>query len=155
MQPLASLPEMDTSDLRLAKLKLHKDKLNLVIVKNGEVVFDTGAHGLGGFLLAIENIGTKLIDASVADRIVGRAAAFLCTYVKIASVFAFTISAGGLEMLRKNGIHCEYKHLVPHILNSTQTAICPFEELTSDLTDPEEAYLKLKTEVGCLRLESS
>ncbi len=155
MQPSASLPEMDTSDLRFSKLRLRKDKLNLVIVKDGKVVFDTGAHGLSGFLLAIEKVGTELVDASVADRVVGRAAAFLCTYVKIASVFAVTISAVGLEVLRENGIYCEYKDLVPHILNSAQTDICPFEELVSGLRDPEEAYLKLKDQVGCLRSKGS
>ncbi len=146
---------MDLSDLRYAKRELSQNNLNLVIVKKGTIVFKTRSPGIGGFLLAIENVGTKLVDASAADRIVGRAAAFLCTYVKIASVFAVTMSAEGLEVLRKNEIHYEYKQLVPHILNSAQTTSCPFEELTSGLTDPEEAYLKLKSEVGYLKSKGS
>jgi hypothetical protein len=146
---------MNFSDLRYAKHELHQNDLNLVIVKNGTIVFETRSPGIGGFLLAIENVGTELVDSSVADRIVGRAAAFLCTYAEIASVFAVTMSTEGLEVLRKNEIHYEYKQLVPHILNSAQTAICPFEELTSGLMDPKEAYLKLKNEVGYLKSEGS
>lgn len=146
---------MNLSDLRYAKLELHQNNLNLVIVKNGNTVFETRSPGISGFLLVIENVGTELVDASAADRIVGRAAAFLCAYAEIASVFAATISAEGLEVLRKREIHCEYKHLVPHILNSTQTAVCPFEELTSGLTDPKEAFLKLKGEVNRLRPKGS
>jgi hypothetical protein len=141
---------MNLADLRYAKLELRQHNLNLVIVKNGNLVFKTRSPGIIGFLLAIEKVGADLVDASVADRIVGRAAAFLCAYAEIASVFAVTISAEGREVLKKSEIHCEYKHLVPHILNSTQTAICPFEELTSGLMDPEEAFLKLKGEVGPL-----
>jgi hypothetical protein len=146
---------MNSSDLRYAKRELHQNDLNLVIVKKRKILFETRSPGIGGFLLAIENVGTELVDASVADRIVGRAAAFLCTYVRIASVFAVTISAVGLEVLRENGIYCEYKDLVPHILNSAQTDICPFEDLVSGLRDPEEAYLKLKDQVGCLRSKGS
>ena len=137
---------MNLSDLRYAKRELHQNDLNLAIVKKGKILFETRSPGIGGFLLAIENVGTKLVDSSAADRIVGRAAAFLCTYAEIASVFAVTMSAEGLEVLRKNEIRYEYKQLVPHILNSAQTAICPFEDLTSGLTDAEEAYLKLKNE---------
>ncbi len=139
---------MHTSDLRLARLKLHKDKLNLVIVKNGAVVFDTGAHGLSGFLLAIEKLGKELAGASVADRILGRAAALLCAYSEVASVFAVTISEEGVQMLRRNDILYEYDNLIPNILNYDRTDVCPFEKLTADLVNPEEAYAKLKRKVS-------
>lgn len=135
---------MDTSDLRLAKLILHRSNLNLVIVKKGKVVFETGAHGIRGFLLAIEKLGKALVGSSVADRIVGRAAAFLCAYGKVASVHAVTISEEGVQILRKNNIPYEYENLVPNILNYDRTDVCPFEKLTAGLVNPKEAYLKLK-----------
>jgi hypothetical protein len=135
---------MDTSDPRLAKRRLHETNLNLVIVKKGKVVFETKAHGLSGFLLAIEKFGKELIGSSVADRIVGRAAALLCAYGEVASVFAVTLSKEGVLILRKNSILCEYENLVPNILNYDCTDVCPFEKLVAGLMSPKEAYLKLK-----------
>lgn len=139
---------MDMSDQRLAKLRLHKHKLNLVIVKSGKVVFDTGAHGLSGFLLAIKILGKEMSGSSVADRILGRAAAFLCAYSEIASVFAVTISEGGAQTLRKNNIPYEYENLVPNILNHDRTDMCPFEQLTVGLVSPKEAYAKLRARMS-------
>ncbi len=139
---------MEVPDLRLAKLTLRKGNLNLVIVKKGTVVFDTDAHGISGFLLAIEKIGTELACSSVADRIVGRAAAFLCVYCEVASVFAVTLSEEGLQILRKYNVPCEYENLVPNILNYDGTEICPFEKLTANLATPKEAYKRLKQKVG-------
>lgn len=139
---------MDTPDLRLARRRLHETNLNLVIVKKERVVFETEAHGIGGFLLAIERLGKKMVGSAVADRIVGRAAALLCAYGEVASVFAVTTSEDGIQILRENNIPYEYEKLVSNILSYDRTDICPFEKLTTDLKNPEEAYAKLKQEVG-------
>ena len=135
---------MDTPDLRLAKRKLHENNLNLVIVRKEEVVFETGAHGIGGFLLAIEKLGKNMVDSAVADRIIGRAAALLCAYSEVASAFAVTISEDGIQILRENAIPYKYENVVLHILSYDRKDICPFEKLTADLKNPKEAYARLK-----------
>lgn len=145
---------MDTPDLRLARLTLHESNLNLVIVKKGEVVFDTRAHGIGGFLLAIDKLGKELVGSSVADRIVGRAAALLCAYCEVASVFAVTVSEEGAQTLIRNNIPHEYENIVPNILNYDRTDICPFEKLTAGLMDPKEAYEKLKRKASSSMLKT-
>jgi len=139
---------MDNPDIRLAKRRLHENNLNLVIVKRERIVFETGAHGIGGFLLAVEKLGKKMVGSAVADRIVGRAAALLCAYGEVASVFAVTISEDGMQILRENAIPCEYENVVSNILSYDRTDICPFEKLAADLRNPKEAYAKLKQEIG-------
>jgi len=139
---------MDNPDIRLAKRRLHENNLNLVIVKRERIVFETGAHGIGGFLLAVEKLGKKMVGSAVADRIVGRAAALLCAYGEVASVFAVTISEDGMQILRENAIPCEYENRVSNILSYDRTDICPFEKLAADLRNPKEAYAKLKQEIG-------
>lgn len=139
---------MDNPDIRLAKRRLHENNLNLVIVKRERIVFETGAHGIGGFLLAIEKLGKKMVGSAVADRIVGRAAALLCAYGEVASVFAVTISEDGMQILRENAISYEYENRVSNILSYDRTDICPFEKLAADLRNPKEAYAKLKQEIG-------
>ena len=135
---------MNAIDLEIAKLTLKEKNLSLVIVNNGKVVFETKKQGVNGFLQAIETLNQDLIEASVADKIVGVAAALLFVYSGLSSVFAFTISKGGLKVLEDNNIVCQFEKKVSNILNRSKTDVCPFEKLAMDSKSSDEAYLKLK-----------
>lgn len=135
-------------DLEAAKLRLKRGNLTLVIVKDGEVIFETSLHSIKGFLEAIEKLGEKIAGSFVADRIVGRAAAMLCAYSKVAYVFAVTMSEEGREVLKHHNIPYQYENLVPNILNYKAEDLCPLEKLTLNITNPEEAYEKLKLFLG-------
>jgi hypothetical protein len=132
-------------DLELAKSKLMDEDLSLVIVKNGKVIFETQKQGITGFLEAIERLDKNLVDASAADKIVGVAAAMLCVYAEMASVFALTISEEGKKVLSDNNIVYLFERIVPHILNRSKNDVCPFEKLAMTSNDPEEAYVKLSS----------
>ena len=132
-------------DLKLAECRLKQKNLDLVLAKNGRIIFENGSQGIRGLLHAIEKLGKESIGSSVADRIVGRAAAMLCAYFKAASVFAVTISEEGMKVLEDNKVFYRFENRVPNILNQEGTDICPFEKLVMDFTKPEEAYKKLKS----------
>ena len=136
---------MNALDLEIAKLKLIEEDLSLVIVKNGKVVFETRKQGVSGFLQAIEKLNRNLVEASVADKIVGLAAAMLCVYSGVSSVFALTVSEGGIRVLEGNNIVCLFEKKVSNILNRSKTDVCPFEKLAMDSRNSEEAFLKLKS----------
>ncbi len=142
---------MRNRDLKLAKSQLKEKNLTLVIVKEGEIIFETERQGIGGFLQAIKNLGKRLAASSVADRIVGAAAAMLCVYSEISSVFAVTISEEGIKVLKEKDIVYQFENKVPNILNNDKTDICPFEKLVIGSRKPKEAYKKLKSfiESGC------
>jgi len=132
-------------DLELAKHRLKQKNLDLVIAKNGKIVFQNGFKGIRGLLNAREKLGKESIGSSIADRIVGRAAALLCAYSKATSVFAITISGEAIKVLEDNKIFHRFENRVPNILNYEGNDICPFEKLVMGLTKPEEAYEKLKS----------
>ena len=136
--------KVQDQDLELAKSKMLEEDLNLVIVKKGNVLFKTQKKGITGFLEAIEKLDKNLVAASVADKIVGVAAAMLCLYAGVASVFALTISEEGAKVLRDNNIVHRYQKTVPNILNHDKKEVCPFEKLAMTSGTPEEAYVKLK-----------
>jgi len=119
-----------------------------VVVKGDRVIFETGARGVSGLLRAIEELHGEMRGSSVADRIVGRAAAQLFVYSGVVAAFAVTASDGGIEVLQENGVSIEFEHKVPHILNSERTDICPFEKLASSFRSPREAYKGLKVACG-------
>ncbi len=137
--------KVQDQDLELAKLKLIEEDLSLVIVKKGKALFETQKQGITGFLEAIERLDKNLIAASVADKIIGVAAAMLCVYAGVASVFALTISEEGIKVLGDNNIAYRFEKTVPNILNRDKKDVCPFEKLAMNSVSPEEAYVKLKS----------
>jgi hypothetical protein len=136
---------LEKHDVELAALKLKKDDLSLVIVKNAEVIFETKKAGISGFLQAIEELGQELVSSSLADKVVGVAASMLCVHADVVSVFAQTISDGGLAVLKNNNIEYQFETKVSNILNRDKTDVCPFEKLAVTSQTAQEAYLKLKS----------
>jgi len=131
-------------DLEVAKEELKKHGLNLVVVKDGRILFETREHGLKGLFEAIEKLGGELDGSSAADRIVGLAAALLCAYVKVKAVYAVVASRKALEALEKHGVYVEFEEVVPVIFNRNKTGVCPFEKLAAEISNVEEAYEKLR-----------
>ena len=132
------------SDLDTAKSRLHREDLTLVIVKNSEVLFETGSHRISGFLGAIEQLGDRLEGASVADRVAGKAVALLCAYAGIQHVYAEVLSQKAQAVFEKQGIPCEFEELVDNILDLNRSDVCPFEKAAAGLSDPEVAYAAFK-----------
>jgi hypothetical protein len=136
------------ADLDVAKNMLIQKNLSLVIVKNGKVLFETESHGIGDLLKAINQIQNQMKGASVADRIVGRAAALLFVFSGAKAVFAVTASDGGIKVLKENRVFCEYENRVTGVLDLKRTDVCPFEKLVAKLSSPEKAYEALKAQCG-------
>jgi hypothetical protein len=132
------------SDLDIAKSRLFEEDLTLAIVKNGEVLFETGSHRISGFLGAVEQLGAGLEGASVADRVAGKAIALLCVYAKISDVYAEVLSEKAKAVFEENGIRHEWKELVKNVLDINKSGVCPFEKLAADISDPKDAYRKFK-----------
>ena len=135
---------LKNQDLELAKLRLIKEDLNLVIVKNGKVIFKTKEPGIYGFLMVIEKLDSNLIASSVADKIVGVAAAMLCVYAGVSSVFALTISEEGIRVLEENNVPFVFEKKVPNILNRNISDICPLEKVAINSESLDEICAKLK-----------
>ncbi|NIP66587.1 DUF1893 domain-containing protein [Candidatus Bathyarchaeota archaeon] len=132
-------------DLDRARLRLKEKELSLVIFKSGELLFETDSHGIKGFLEATQLLGSGLAGSSVADRIVGRAVAFLCAYFKVSSVFAVIMSEKAADVLVGYDIPCRFERCVPDILNQAKEDVCPFEKLAAGFATPEEAYRELRS----------
>ena len=146
---------MENHDLEIAKLKLTEENLTLVIVKHRKVIFETHKQGISGFLQAIDEQKKSLVGASAADKIVGVAAATLCAYSRLVSIFALTISEAGIKVLKDNNIACSFQRKVTNILNHNKTDVCPFEKLAMTSGNPDDAYVKLKSLADQMMKKSS
>jgi hypothetical protein len=131
-------------DLELAKRRLGEGGLTLCIVKDEHVLFETASHGISGFLRAVLELGECLVGASAADIIVGKAIGLLCLYARVDGVYGLVMSEEARKLFEENKVHAEWGELVGNILGDGKLSTCPFEGLAAAITDPEEAYKKLK-----------
>ncbi len=139
------------NDLEKAKIQLTQKQLTLVIVKNGEILFETQFHRISGFLTAIEQLGKRLENASIADKVVGKAVALLCIYAGVKAVYAETLSGAAKTLFEENRVTCEWKELVEIILDDEKQDMCPFEKEATNITSPKEAYIRFKVLLQKLR----
>jgi iron complex outermembrane receptor protein/vitamin B12 transporter len=79
-----------------------------------------------------------LCGASVADKVVGRAAAALMILGGVKQLYSDTISELALEILSTSQIEVTYAQVVPHIINRTKTGLCPLESLTKGIVSLDQ-----------------
>ena len=109
----------------------------VIAVMNGESVVTSPRRGIGA-LLEYAKSGA-LRGASVADKIVGKAAALLMVYGGVKEVYAGVVSKEAMRTFARYGIPCVYEVSTEKILNRAGTGICPMEEAVEHISDPEDA----------------
>lgn len=133
--------EMGT-DLEYARKELQEKGLAFVIVKDEKVLAESDEKGVAPFFRAVDSLRAK--GVSVADKIVGKAVAFLCVYAEVASVYTPVVSEPAAGVLRENGVHLEADTTVSMILNKNKDDQCPVEQMIFTCATPEEAYTILR-----------
>ena len=81
-----------------------------------------------------------LKGAFVADRVIGRAAAFLLVYGEVKGLHAKLISSHAKEVLLRYGLPFEYEEEVPYIKNRRQDGMCPMEQSVLNTENAEKAF---------------
>ncbi|WP_075559410.1 DUF1893 domain-containing protein [Parabacteroides timonensis] len=123
--------------------RLHDERCSLV-VGNGEAISTFNGRGISDlYRLSKENAG-MLHGASVADKVVGKAAAALMIAGGVKEVFADIASTHALSLLDKYGVKVRYAKEVPHIINRTNTGWCPMEIRCKDCTTIEECLEEIE-----------
>ena len=109
------------------------------VLTDGTAVHTSMFRGVKPLVQFLVN-GTIPSGLSAADKVVGKATAYLYVLLKVKELYSLVISEPALVVLEANGIHAEYGQLVPNIINRKGDGICPFEMAVMDITDPETAY---------------
>ena len=134
------------SELEQAKKLLNAEDYTCVILK-GEHCYNSMQRGIAPLMQYIaDKIDMKGYFA--ADKVVGKAAAYLYVRLGIAELYAGVISVPALEVLQRFHIPVSYDTLVPAIRNRTDTGFCPMETAVLDIQDTDEAYQVLKVKMS-------
>ena len=99
-------------------------------------------------LLSWLDSGLDLKDYSAADRVVGRATAFLYCLLGVREVYARVMSRPALEVLSSHGIHAEAHTLTDGIINRKGTGPCPFEAAVMDIQNAREALAAIRSKLA-------
>jgi hypothetical protein len=129
--------------------ELERRRLSVLVYRDGETIYSSSERGVIPLLRAIDLIGLEGLRGSiVADKVIGKAAALLIIYFKASEAHAVLISSHAKELFLKMGLKHSYIRETPHILNRDGSDICPFERLVMDITEPEEAYWRIKAQAS-------
>ena len=117
--------------------KLHSGNYSCVIAC-GDNVRTFSQKGVADLYDLLNNEPNFLKDASIADKIVGKAAAALMIIGGIAKVYADVISTSALELLKQTSINVQYGEEVSVIENKDRTGMCPMETLVKNCSTVQE-----------------
>lgn len=121
-------------DLDSARSLLEQGNCTCVLCRDGSTVTDS-RRGVRPLLELLES-ETDFHGYSAADKVVGKAAAFLYCLLGVKALYAGVISQPALSVLEDAGITVRYGTFVPAIRNRTGDGFCPMETAVWDLTDP-------------------
>ena len=134
--------DMNREEIELARRKLLTLNASLIIVRDGGVVYVGFRPGLEDLLLLAARKDSLLEGSSVADKIVGAAAAVIMAVKKVAGIYAHTISMPGLRILEESGIPVLYGERVEFIRDDRGEP-CPMERMVLKMGRIPEAYRML------------
>ena len=122
------------------------------ILKSGEytcalckddIVYSCTERGVKPLLGWIDE-GLNLKDFSAADKVVGKAAAFLYVILGVKEVYAYVMSESAVSVLKEYGIKTHYDKSVKYIINRLGTGKCPMEAAVWDISVPNDALAAIR-----------
>ena len=136
-------------DFEKAKEEFNTGKYSLVICKDSDI-FTSDEKGIRALMkLNDENKDCK--GYSAADKVVGKAAAFLYTLLGVKNLYGKVMCKAAVEILKKEGINYEYTILTEFIQNRTKNGICPIEEAVQNCTNADDAREAIREKMKFLQ----
>lgn len=126
-------------DLALAKAHLTSLGRSLVVVREGRVVAEDDEPGIAATLSHLERVRAEGPGAVMADRIVGRAAAWAALWAGIEACYGALLCQPAESLLTKHGLRVEASRRVAQILNRARSGPCPMDEAVAQARSAEEA----------------
>lgn len=130
--------------LNTAKALLKTENFTLVVISSDKGVFTSSDRGVKPLLHLLENEKDFLKGASVADKVIGKAAALLMVLGGVKEVHTNIISEPAMEVFEKHKITFFFDKKVERIINRKGDGLCPMETLCIDVEEPSEAFEKIK-----------
>lgn len=113
---------------------------SVVVVKNGAVAAAKSGEGVRPLLSLYRETPELLKDASVADKVIGKAAASILALAGVKEVYGQVMSRAGASMLMRYGIPYAFGELAEYITNRRGDGMCPLEQTVLPFDSREKAF---------------
>lgn len=117
------------------------------VLVNDEDIIITDERGVAPLVKWL-NAGERFDKFSVADKVVGKAAAYLYVALGVKKIWTAIISKPATEVFEKYGIEYWYDTMVEAIINRKGDGFCPMESAVMGIDNPEEAIAAIKIKLN-------
>jgi len=130
---------------KLTKLDyLEKHSLSIYIEKDGKIVFQSVDPMLKPLFICLVTQQEILKQATVVDKVIGRAAALLAILGEVAEIITPLASESAEKALAQAGIPLYARKIIPYIVNRDRSGLCPMEQMAGECKTPAEFFERLK-----------
>lgn len=130
------------TDLERAKAVLSQSSYTCVLCK-ADTVYKSERRGVAPLLQWLDG-GVDVRGFAAADRVVGKATAYLYCLMGVKTVYAGVMSASAAKVLEAYGIPASWDCLTDGIMNRQKDGLCPMEAATWDCNTPQEALAAVR-----------
>lgn len=131
--------------LKTARLLLETGSYTCVLCRDGQV-YTSQQRGVAPLLTWL-NSSTDFTGYCAADKVIGKATAFLYCLLGVRAVYAQVISTPALLVLQRYGISAAWDTLADGILNRQKSGPCPMEAATENINEPKEALTAIRRQL--------
>ncbi len=137
-------------DLQNAKETLSSGNFTCVLCKD-DSIHTTTERGVKPLVRWLTE-DTDLRGYAAADKVVGKATAYLYCLLGVKAVHSLVMSGAAARVLEENGIAASQDKLVENIINRQGTGICPFEEAVWEIPDPQNALIAIRKKMAQMQI---
>ena len=127
-----------------ARVALAHGEKTLIVIRDEKQLHFSTERGMKPLLDIIDKDVELLNGSIVGDRIVGRAAAFLCIYGKARAVYASSMSDEAIELFEKYDILPTWQDAVPYIVERDLKSRYKLDLHVKDVEDPAVAVQMIR-----------
>lgn len=124
-----------------AKSLLEKERASLVLIREGQEPHIDFRSGLIPLWEAYRDGNWS--GGVLADRVIGRGAAFLAVDMELISIYSPLMSRGAVEIFKKWEIEFKYELQVERIRDRSGKGLCPMEALLEGIEESHIAIQRL------------
>ena len=135
-----------TASMQRARALLTEGGYTVALCR-GDVTYTDTRRGVAP-LLALLDAEVDVTGFAAADKVVGKAAAFLYLRLGVTAVHGGVMSTPAYDLLIARGVAATYDTLVPAIRNRAGDGYCPMEQVSLPHTDPIAAESAIRARLA-------
>lgn len=147
---LESAPCVKFSSMENTSLSNLPEGISCRIYDGEKLVYESSYKGVKPLWVLLAS-GQNVAGDLIVDRVSGKAAAFFYLKLGIKEVHTDVLSEEALKLLQSHGIPVTYERLVPHVLNSDKSDVCPLEKASEPLSNIDDGVAAVLQGVEELR----